>query len=172
MRRIFSKQILFVATLSVSVFCMVAYTACIKTNCGTTVCQNGGVCVSGICACPSGYEGAHCDKPWMTKFAGTWNNAEQIQDSSGLHNLSYHIAVRADTLATQLVIDSLEQTNNNIHCVLLSVNSFTIPGQSNADSTFYVTGGSGSLDSTGKVTMNYNFVQSGLPRTAQLIWTR
>jgi len=51
-------------------FCSsVIYTSCNKSTCIGIVCQNGGLCLSGSCSCPSGYAGTYCDKATSSNVA-------------------------------------------------------------------------------------------------------
>jgi EGF-like domain len=64
------KAVLF--SLVVGFILLVA--ACTKPldPCAATNCQNGGVCDDGSCKCPSGYEGAECEKEKRARFVGDY----------------------------------------------------------------------------------------------------
>lgn len=61
------QSILLTAFITLTLFSVVAYTGCIKTDsitdkCASVSCKNGGTCSGGICYCPSGYTGTNCEK--------------------------------------------------------------------------------------------------------------
>lgn len=43
-----------------TIYCIFCFSACQKDPCSSTICYNGGVCVSGTCNCPPGYSGVNC----------------------------------------------------------------------------------------------------------------
>jgi hypothetical protein len=49
-----------------------ALQSCVLDRCRNTNCQNGGVCEEGTCQCPSGFEGANCEKRERDKFTGRY----------------------------------------------------------------------------------------------------
>lgn len=161
------------ATLLVAgIFTLTAYQSCIKDLCKDTAC-NTGVCVSGKCACPTGYEGGNCEKLWSAKFAGAWHNTEQIQDSSGVSTVSYDLSVRGNETPGILLIDHMEGAYDSIVCRISNRYSFQLPAQSTPDSTFRISGGTGNIDSiSGVVTLNYAYRQNGISKTAAMSWSR
>ena len=79
-----------------------ALTSCIKNHCSGVVCKSGGVCVNDICACPSGYEGAHCEAAWSSKFTGSWHATDSyIRDTTHHHYDVSVSALNADSLLVQ-----------------------------------------------------------------------
>lgn len=56
-------RILFAASLTFMVFSAVTYTACRRDKCGGLTCMNGGACYNGVCTCPTGFTGLHCETP-------------------------------------------------------------------------------------------------------------
>jgi len=166
-------KIIIPAIITIFSFLGVTYTACIKDNCTSSLCANGGICVNGACACVTGYEGAHCDTLWSQKFSGAWKVAEATQDANGVTESGYTITVGPSTTGNVFLISRLENSQDSIYCTLNDNISFLVPIQSNADSTFYIQSGEGALDTTtGIVTMNYSYLQNGVSRTSTLTWTR
>lgn len=166
-------RILIPAIVTIFSFLGITYTACIKDNCTSSRCANGGICVNGACACVTGYEGAHCDTLWSNKFSGAWNVAEATQDASGVTEANYNLTVGPSTTGNVFLINGLESSVDSIYCTLNDNISFQVPGQSNADSTFYIQSGNGTLDTTnGNVIMNYSYVQNGVSRTSTLTRSR
>ncbi len=55
------KHVVVSALFTLLCFMAVTYTACTKDACKDVACFNGGACNGGTCACPSGYEGVHCE---------------------------------------------------------------------------------------------------------------
>ena len=158
--------------LAVGAFCSTIYQSCIKDGCGKILC-NAGVCVSGKCACPTGYEGNNCELLWSDKFAGTWHNAEQLQDSSGVSSSNYDLTVRGNETPGTLLIDNMEGAYDSVVCRITNRYSFQLPAQSGPDSSFRISSGSGVMDSvTGNVTVSYAFIQNGVSKSAQMSWSR
>lgn len=71
------KTILFSALVTCSAFIAVVYTSCNRDKCKTIVCAHGGVCNSGACICPSGYQGSNCETTSRDKFLGNWTVFEK-----------------------------------------------------------------------------------------------
>lgn len=166
-------NVLISAAITLLLFSLITYSACIKDHCGSNLCANGGLCVDGNCACVTGYEGAHCDTIWNAKFSGNWNVAETLQDSDGVSNTNYALIVQPSSIGQNFIMNHVENAYDSIYCVLSTINTFYIPGQSNIDSSFYIQGGNGVLDlQTGNVTVNYSFFQNHVLRNANMQWTR
>lgn len=75
------KSLLFSALLTFGAFGAMTLTSCSADDspvdpCAAVVCQNGGVCESGNCNCPAGYEGALCETRTRDKFIGTWSGTD------------------------------------------------------------------------------------------------
>lgn len=158
--------------LTVCLFTFTAYQSCIKDGCSKILC-NTGVCVSGKCACPTGYEGSNCELLWSSKFSGMWHNAEQIQDSSGVYSTNYDLTVRGNETPGTLLIDHMEGAYDSIVCRITNRYSFQLQAQSSPDSTFRISSGGGTMDSvTGNVLVNYSYTQNGVRKIAAMTWTR
>lgn len=66
------------------------------------MCKSGGVCVNGNCACPSGYEGQHCENTWAAKFTGTWHASDSYIKDTTHHNYDLVVSVlNADSVLVQ-----------------------------------------------------------------------
>ena len=46
--------------------------SCMPDRCKDIVCENGGTCIEGQCACLNGYHGMRCDSVWAEQFTGSW----------------------------------------------------------------------------------------------------
>ncbi len=78
----FSIKAMFMsAAITVSAFTAVVYVSCNSDKCKTIICANGGVCNSGSCTCPSGYEGSNCETVTRKKFTGNWMVFEKGSNS-------------------------------------------------------------------------------------------
>lgn len=51
----------------------ISVTACSKSKCGGTTCQNSAPCSANVCVCPTGYSGVSCEKAWSDKVLGTYS---------------------------------------------------------------------------------------------------
>jgi len=63
-------------SLLVGLSAALAFSGCKKEEddpCKNVVCQNGGTCNGGSCACASGYEGSTCGTEMRAKFIGQYN---------------------------------------------------------------------------------------------------
>lgn len=71
------------------VFISVVHTACKKDKdtssgaCAGIVCQNNGVCISGICDCTAGYTGEFCQDKAISPYLGKWAVTEEVISSNG-----------------------------------------------------------------------------------------
>lgn len=107
---------LFLLSLS---FGALALTGC-KDECADVVCQNGGTCNEGICACATGYEGTECATETRAKFLGTYSAAESC--TSGNYPPFTITIVSSSTGVRNVII-------NNFYGIGLSV-SATVSGSS------------------------------------------
>lgn len=55
-----TKKILFATICALLSFVLVL--SCRRDSCHSMYCMNGGVCNNGVCLCPTGYAGPHCDE--------------------------------------------------------------------------------------------------------------
>ncbi len=83
----FWKPVLFTTLSFFAVLTTVVYTSCEKDPCDNVTCQHGGSCHTGICSCPTGYEGPSCENMSINHFIGTFsgfsgcNNGAQLIDT-------------------------------------------------------------------------------------------
>lgn len=152
-----SRKLVFVTTLLfIAISSMVTYTSCIKDKCETVTCFNGGICVAGICSCPSGYEGNGCTQKWNTKFGGTWH-ADEVMLRNTQHE-QFDVYINANnTLDSFYVAGFGNSSSAFILCTHTGYRSFSIlGGQALPDSVTTITSGNGTIDSvSGNLTGTY-----------------
>lgn len=91
------KNIAFSTLLAIGAFSAVTYTSCSKDDCEDVVCNNGGTCVGGSCACATGYEGSTCDTKTRDKFVGTWAGSDVC--TSGTYTITLTIGSSSDDVS-------------------------------------------------------------------------
>ncbi len=88
--------------LAIGAFTTVTYTSCNKDECKDVVCNNGGTCVAGICACPTGWEGTSCNTRTRDKFlapsggTSTWAGSDAC--TSGNYTITLTIGASSQDL--------------------------------------------------------------------------
>jgi len=95
------RTILFPVVIILSVFAALFSASCNQDKCKTIVCLNRGVCNSGSCTCPSGYEGLHCETEKRKKFTGNWRVFEKGSNSLAKQ---YGVSVVNGESATDVLI--------------------------------------------------------------------
>ena len=96
------KSILVASILTVATFSATVFTSCNPDACKDVVCNNGGTCTDGNCACPVGYEGTLCETASRTKFTKSWAAA----DVQGTNNYVYTCVIANGTAITNVIIDN------------------------------------------------------------------
>lgn len=154
-------------------FIAILFSACIRDKCGNVHCDNSGVCVGGICSCPTGYEGSACEKKWYDKFSGNWN-ADDVYYKDAAHHL-YTIDIKGkgtDSLVIDHFADSLQ-----VLCSRTKLYSFNFVANQKLNDSFTITSGNGIMDSlTGKVKGSYSVQLRRNARDTNIVtnfsWTR
>lgn len=78
-------------SLLVGLSAALAFSGCKKEEddpCKNVVCQNGGTCNGGSCACASGYEGTTCGTEMRAKFIGQYNGTITCSGAANALNMS------------------------------------------------------------------------------------
>lgn len=148
------RNIAFSALLALGAFTTVTYTACNPDECKDVVCNNGGSCVDGNCACTTGYEGTKCETEVRKKFIKTWT----ATDKEGADNLpTYQSAIVAGATITEVKINNIaDDFFVNDVVATISGNKITIASQI-PDNDGYKVAGEGTLNTTdGKITWTYS----------------
>ena len=95
------KTILISAFVTFSTFLSIVYISCNRDKCKTIVCAHGGVCNSGSCICPSGYQGSNCETLSRNKFLGNWNVFEKGTRTAAAQ---YPVTIETGNLPTDVII--------------------------------------------------------------------
>jgi hypothetical protein len=144
--------------------------SCIKDRCGKVVCLQSGVCVDGICACRTGYEGATCEKEWSAKFAGNWQANENYFRSTEHHQYSLNISKTGN--ADSFILYNLGDSMHAL-CKEDKFNSFTFLPNQVIDSELTIASGNGTLDDAGtKIVGTYSFKLKDSLITTSFSWTK
>lgn len=94
------RSIFFAALAVLTVFSVVIYTSCTKTETAVDKCEgvicNHGVCVEGVCKCNTGYQGTLCDKRDCEV-----NNTSRVKfENKTGSSLTYNVVWDGSTLTT------------------------------------------------------------------------
>lgn len=145
--------------------------SCIKDKCNKIICSNKGVCVDGQCACPSGYEGSHCDTAWFEKFKDTWRVDETFLRDTGDAHFGYDLKITGS--ADSFTITGLHDSLNGVVCKRQSRYEFLFkPNQvMRADSSIIIRGGEGRLIN-GVVSGLYSFKYKDTVLSVNFKWKR
>ena len=89
------RSIFLTTVITLSLFSAIVYTGCVD-KCASITCQNGVSCSDGVCKCPTGYSGTHCEtKPCVT------NNTAQIRfTNKSVTNQTYTVLLDGSTITT------------------------------------------------------------------------
>jgi len=142
------------------VMAMFMFTSC-DDPCKDVTCLNGGTCLEGTCECPTGYEGTDCGTAVNAKFAGTFNMASSMCDTTDNNN--YPVAlIASETDVTAFTIGGIYENGlaNTVNATvnLGSTSTFTIPNQTFTDDDLgggFTIEGSGSLEGS-TLTITYS----------------
>jgi hypothetical protein len=128
------KSILVATMLTVGAF-TATLTSCDSDACKDVVCQNGGNCTDGTCACPAGYEGTLCATLSREKFLNGTSTATWLTGVSadGCYAPGYTMTVESSSLSTQIIIKNFAGYGgtSNITCTV-NKNTFTQVGTTTA----------------------------------------
>ena len=143
------RNIAFSVLLTLGAFSAMTYTSCNKDECKDVVCQNGGTCNEGICACATGYEGTNCETEIRGKVIKTWTAKDMnISDNSTVP--TYNSAITKGTNITDILIsDFSDEFFANDVKATVSGNTITIPSQ-DPDNDGYKVAGTGTYNTTDK----------------------
>jgi hypothetical protein len=132
--------------------------ACMIDYCKTANCGAHGTCnpTNGLCKCENGYQGAHCDTMWSTKFLNTtgWTASDNTTASTAgtpLGIFTYAPTLTATGAATVHVSGMSGFSDSQIDFALTSSTTFTSNG---TDAAGRVYTGSGNINGN-TLTVNY-----------------
>lgn len=127
------RSILLSISASILVLSSVVYTACHKDKCKSVECMNEGSCDGGICTCPVGYEGDHCEILSRAKFIATFNG----HDICNVNNVNKYTQYPVNFIAFKnkplefLMQNFLNNMEDSASCTVRSADSFTFIGSNN-----------------------------------------
>jgi hypothetical protein len=126
------RNILITAFLAIIVITAVSYSACNKNQCASLVCQNQGVCNSGSCVCPVGFEGSYCQTLSRDKFIFTYNGGDTCSNE-GYRQYSILLLATSDSQTLNMK-HFLNNWDDSAVCTIQATDSFTFTGSNNATS--------------------------------------
>jgi len=80
----FLKQTLLSVILLSGIVTTIIYSSCVQNVCNNVSCQNGGSCISGLCTCPTGYEGTQCQTLSISRYLGTYAGTTSCNSGTGV----------------------------------------------------------------------------------------
>lgn len=166
------RSITLSALLTIGAFGAVTYTACNKDECKGVICENNGTCVSGVCSCPAGYEGARCQIVSSDKFLGNYTVTESCTLSGGIP--AYNATITGSSSNEVIIyLNNFGNLNATITVVgTVSGNSLTISPQT--VSGYQITG-SGSYAGTefsGILSVAYTIISSTDSESCNATWEK
>jgi len=112
----------------------VLYISCTKTGmapqCNGVLCANGGYCDSGVCKCPTGYEGPTCATASVSKFINTYDVTQTLTGSDSAYEIGtvskYQMIFHTSATPTTFFIDNFGgyPQYNDIVCTIDSISSW------------------------------------------------
>ena len=149
------RNIAFAAIMTIGAFSAVTYTSCNKDECKDVVCQNGGTCNDGDCACATGYEGTTCGTEVREKVIKTWTSKDvDVSDNEAVP--TYSAIISKGTTVTDVLISRFSNGffDRDVKGTITG-NTITIPSQT-PDNDGYKIEGTLSFNSTDKtITATY-----------------
>lgn len=130
------RHILVAALLTITLFSVIAYTACKKDACNNVVCLNLGTCDGGKCSCPTGYEGARCEVLSRDKFIFTFNGGDTCSGGRGYKQYPIYLRARPANAKELLMKNFINNLDDSAICTIQATDSFTFIGSNNS-TTYY-----------------------------------
>jgi hypothetical protein len=123
------KGVIVLSIVTILSFISIVWVSCSKPeknpkSCAGVICANGGYCDTGVCVCPTGYEGPRCATAVVTKFIGTWDVNQKVigSDSANIigDSTSYIAFLKKTATPTTFFIDNFygDASYNNIICTV------------------------------------------------------
>ena len=125
------RTVLFAATLTISLFFAVVYSACTKDRCNNVACQNGGACDNGNCVCAPGYEGGRCETYSRTKFITNFNGGDSCT-KGGVNGYALRFYAVLTNPVQMTMKNFLGNNNDSATCTLEAADSFIFNGSNNS----------------------------------------
>ncbi len=154
------RNIAFSALLTLGAFSAITYTACNKDECKDVVCQNGGTCTDGTCACPFAYTGANCETEVRSNYYKTYKGNGSDNEGDTYTNFGLRFR-KIGTDAKVMGMELLDNTNDplvDLNVTLQTATTFTVTSKTE-DGTTYT--GSGTVDAT-KASLTLNAKDNNL----------
>jgi hypothetical protein len=152
---------IFLTSLTVLGFFSAVFVSSCKNNpCDIVSCAHSGTCDNGLCKCPAGYEGLHCETVMRDKFTGQdgvtggiWNVNE---DGSLSSQVQYATSIKPGAVVNEVLLNNVQNTepfkSNPVKAIVFN-DTITIPLQTFTDGSKIV--GWGFIKDTNPLTQHY-----------------
>jgi len=120
------KTILIAGISTIAVFMAVLLPSCNRDKCKAIVCANGSVCETGVCVCPSGYEGDRCQIVNRERFLGVWDVSE---DGSITDPATYAVGIETGDNISEVRIKNMYNLLDERVNAFVKGDTITIPQQ-------------------------------------------
>ena len=143
--------------LSLMFLAMMLLGSCKDEPCDNIICQNDGICMDGLCDCPSGFEGEFCEEFSRQKILGNFDVSSNCVGDTSVTDIW---AIGASTSAVnEVLIGNFHKPALNVIATITEPNVIEIEKQFFGGSTSYTIYGSGTIEAVGQLSIQYTVVR-------------
>lgn len=132
----FWKQILLTVSLFAAIAVVTVHTSCEKNSCDGITCYNGGACGNGACHCPSGWEGAQCERLKRDRYLGVYAGYITCNNGALTIDTAFITQGNAGPTSVDVVLKSIRpkvihgyvSSNESTYSIIVTNNDSSIAG--------------------------------------------